>query len=118
MSDEDRIDKMAEVVDRLAAAIEKRDGGLEKRLEALERVLDGQARIGNKLGALASVMERNIETVEWTRRAMLERANRVAEETKAIMEGRLTATARPAKPTEPPKTSAPPPPPTPRGREG
>lgn len=83
------VGKLAEVVGKLAESSLAADQRMDKRLEALERALAGQTRIGNKLGALASAMERNLEEVGKTREAMVARANAVAAEVRETMAGRV-----------------------------
>ncbi|KPJ83948.1 MAG: hypothetical protein AMS19_02585 [Gemmatimonas sp. SG8_23] len=96
MAERDRVLEVAEAVGSLADTVgkiaemsAKREAEFDDRLKAIERALDGQVRIGNKLGALASAMEKNLEVVNDARARMNERAEQMRAELRETLVGRI-----------------------------
>jgi len=83
MAKRDRVQEVAETVERLAQAVEleletRRE--LSSRVDRLERALEGFSRMGEKVGALATALDRNARLAEEARDRMVNHQTRVLDE--------------------------------------
>jgi len=86
MAKADKIDKLAEVVAGvLEIVMEERQNRqqVDARLERMERAVEGFSRMGDKVGALASALDRNAKMAEEARNRLLAHQAKVSEDMRA-----------------------------------
>jgi hypothetical protein len=93
MPQKDRLESLIEQVEKLAGAVmtltehqAAQDQRLAEGLEVMAKGLEGIGKLGSKVGALASAMDRNMEQATAAREAFVRKQNQVAEQVR-IMTG-------------------------------
>jgi methyl-accepting chemotaxis protein len=99
MPGKDRLETLIEQVAALAGAVATltehqiaQDQRHADGLEAMAKGLEGIGKLGSKVGALATAMDRNMEQVTATREAFVRKQREVAEQVRVMTrgEGRTT----------------------------
>lgn len=93
MPEKDRLQTLIEQVEKLAGAVVTltehqvgQDQRLGDALEAMAKGLEGIGKLGSKVGALASAMDRNMEQASAAREAFVKRQEQMSEQVR-IMTG-------------------------------